>query len=75
MNLRGSWMSFRCKFMDGCPMYDLITTSVRIMQLQPFLNGYCLNPDNFTRCERYHIIESGKEPPSDLLPDGKKLKV
>jgi hypothetical protein len=67
-------MSFRCKFMDGCPMYDLITTSVRIMQLLPFLNGYCLDRGNFTNCARFHIIESGKEPSADLLPDGKRLK-
>ncbi len=67
-------MSFRCKFMDGCPMYELITNSVRIIQLQPYLNDYCLNSARFTECARYVIIEGGKEPPPDLLPDGKKLK-
>jgi hypothetical protein len=44
------------------------------MQLLPFLNGYCLDPGSFTNCARYHIIESGKEPSPDLLPDGKRLK-
>lgn len=67
-------MSFRCKFMEGCPMYDLITTSVRIIQLQPYLDSYCLARDNFTNCARYRIIKTGKEPPSDLLPDGEKMK-
>lgn len=67
-------MSFKCKYMKGCPMYDLITTSVRIIQLQPFLNEFCLKRDNYKKCARYGVIESGKEPPADLLPDGNKLK-
>ena len=66
-------MSFKCKNMEGCPMYDLLTTSVRIIQLQPYLVGYCEDPVNCRECARYKIIEIGKEPPSDLLPDGKKL--
>lgn len=66
-------MSFKCKFMEGCPMYDLITTSVRIIQLQPYLSDYCVNSKNFARCVRYGLIDAGKEPPGDLLPDGKKL--
>ena len=60
--------------MEGCPMYDLITTSVRIIQLQPFLERYCLARDNFTNCARYRIKKSGKEPSADLLPDGNILK-
>jgi hypothetical protein len=67
-------MPFKCRFMEGCPMYDLITTSVRIIQFQPFLDSYCLSAENCTNCARYRIIESGKEPPPDLLPDGGKLK-
>jgi hypothetical protein len=66
-------MSFRCKNMEGCPMYNLLTTSVRIIQLQPFLTGYCEDPVNCKACVRYKLIESGKEPPADLLPNGKKL--
>ncbi len=66
-------MSFRCKNMEGCPMYNLLTTSVRIIQLQPFLTGYCESPTNSRQCARYKLIEMGKEPPVDLLPDGKKL--
>lgn len=66
-------MSFKCKNMEGCPMYDLLTTSVRIIRLQPYLTGYCENPVNCRECARYKIIDTGKEPPADLLPDGKKL--
>ncbi len=66
-------MAFRCKNMQGCPMYNLITTSLRIMQLQPYLMEYCANPDHCRECARFKIIETGKEPPADLLPDGKKL--
>jgi hypothetical protein len=66
-------MSFKCKNMEGCPMYNLLTTSVRIIQLQPFLTGYCEDPFNCLECARYKIIDKGKEPPPDLLPDGKKL--
>ncbi len=67
-------MDFKCKNMEGCPMYDYLTTSVRIIQLQPFLNEYCLNSNNYNRCARYKIIENGNEPPSNLLPNGDTLK-
>jgi hypothetical protein len=66
-------MSFKCKNMEGCVMYNLLTTSVRIIQLQPFLTGYCEDRLNCLKCARYKIIDTGKEPPADLLPDGKKL--
>ncbi len=67
-------MDQRCKNMIGCPMYDFITTAVRIMQLQPFLNEYCLDPQKHQQCARYKVIETGKEPPSNLLPNGEMLK-
>ncbi len=54
-------------------MYNLLTTSVRIIRLQPYLTGYCEDPIMFRDCARYRLIETGKEPPSDLLPDGTKL--
>lgn len=66
-------MAFKCKNMEGCPMYNLITTSVRIIQLQPYLIEYCTNHDRCRECARFKLIETGKEPPADLLPDGKKL--
>jgi hypothetical protein len=66
-------MPFRCKNMEGCYMYNLLTTSVRIIRLQPFLTGYCEDAVKYRECARYKVIETGKEPPSDLLPDGKKL--
>lgn len=68
-------MAFQCKYMEGCPMYDLITTSVRIMRLQPYLNEYCLSEVKHRTCARLKIIETGKEPSSKLLPDGEILKV
>ncbi len=54
-------------------MYNLLTTSVRIIRLQPFLTDYCEDQQNCLKCARYKIIETGKEPPADLLPDGNKL--
>jgi hypothetical protein len=60
--------------MTGCPMYNLLTTSVRIMQLQPFLNNYCLSRDRHRKCSRFQIIETGIEPSASLLPDGKIMK-
>ena len=67
-------MDFKCKNMNGCPMYEYLTTSVRIIQLQPFLNEYCLNSNNYDKCARYKTIEKGKEPPTNLLPNGELLK-
>lgn len=61
--------------MRGCPMYDLITTSVRIIQLQPYLTEYCVNPERNKECARYKIMQQGEEPPADLLPDGKRIAV
>ncbi len=66
-------MSFKCKNMEGCYMYNLLTTSVRIIQLQPFLRDYCEDSLKCRECARYKIIDTGKEPPADLLPNGKKL--
>ncbi len=67
-------MTFSCKNMEGCPMYNYMSSSLRILQLQPFLNDFCLNPERYRECVRYKIIEEGKEPPARLLPDGKLLK-
>ena len=60
--------------MEGCPMYNLITTSVRIMQLQPFLTRYCLSVENHMNCVRYGLKKLGKMPDDRLLPDGAFLK-
>ena len=68
-------MPLKCSYMEGCPMYNHLTTAVRIIQLQPLLEEYCLNGENFKKCARYKIIEQGKEPPYTLLPDGEILKV
>ncbi len=67
-------MRSKCPYMKGCPMYNLITTSVRIIQLQPFLNEYCLNSENYKECARYKLNEKGKEPHGNLLPNGQELK-
>ena len=68
-------MSFKCIYMEGCPMYNHLTTAVRIIQLQPLLGKYCLSGEHYHECARYKIIQQGKEPPYDLLPDGAILKV
>lgn len=70
----GGVMAFRCEYMQGCPMYNLLTSSVRIMQLQPYLASYCTNADGYTACARFKIIATGVEPDGRLLPDGKRLK-
>ena len=63
-----------CKNMEGCGMYCHLTTSVTIIHLQPFLSEYCMKPERHKECVRYQMIEDGKEPPANLLPDGKTLK-
>jgi len=68
-------MSFRCKNMEGCSMYNFITNAVRIIQLQPFLKEYCMNPEKYNECARYKIKDEGGKPPDNLLPDGKILKI
>lgn len=67
-------MTFVCKNMKGCTMYNLITGSVRIMQLQPFLHEYCQNPQKYKECARYNIREKGGKSPDNLLPNGEILK-
>ena len=68
-------MSFKCIYMEGCPMYNHLTTAVRIIQLQPYVDEYCLGSEHYQKCARFKIIEQGKEPPFKLLPDGTILKV
>ncbi len=68
-------MSFKCQHMKGCSMYNFITTSVRIIQLQPFLDEYCMSPGKYKECARYKIKEKGGKSPDNLLPDGKILKI
>ena len=68
-------MAEKCSYMEGCPMYNHLTTAVRIIQLQPYVDKYCLGGENCRKCARYKIIAQGKEPPFKLLPDGTTLKV
>jgi len=56
-------------------MYNHLTTAVRIIQLQPYVDEYCLGGEHYKKCARFKIIEQGKEPPYELLPDGTILKV
>lgn len=68
-------MALKCSYMEGCPMYNHLTTSVRIIQLQPYVDKYCLDGKSYQKCARYKIIQEGKEPPYKLLPDGTMLKI
>jgi len=54
-------------------MFSLITNSLRITQLQPFIAEYCLNPEKYRECMRYKMKEKVEKPPDNLLPNGKKL--
>jgi hypothetical protein len=67
-------MAFRCKYMEGCPMYNYLTTSVRIIELQPYVEEYCLNEEHHRECARYKKRAQGKVPPDNLLPNGTALK-
>jgi hypothetical protein len=55
-------------------MYNHLTTSVRIIQIQPFLSEFCLSENNYENCARYKIKQQGNEPANNLLPDGAILK-
>lgn len=55
-------------------MYNLITTSLRISELQPLIQEYCLNPENYKECMRYKMKEKGEKSPDNLLPNGKMLE-
>ena len=68
-------MEEKCSYMEGCPMYNHLTTAVRIIQLQPYVDEYCSGAENYKKCARYKILKQGKEPPYKLLPDGTLLKV
>ena len=67
-------MSFKCKYMEGCPMYNYLTTAVRIIQLQPFVGEYCLSEKHYQECARYKMRAQGKVPQDNLLPNGTALK-
>ncbi len=55
-------------------MYNHLTTAVRIIQLQPYVDTYCLGGEQ-QKCARYKMLQQGQEPPFKLLPDGTILKV
>jgi hypothetical protein len=67
-------MSGKCVFVEGCPMYNHLTTAIRIILLQPYVKDYCLSGDNYQNCARFKIKSQGTEAPDDLLPDGARLK-
>lgn len=67
-------MDKNCWNMKDCSMYSLITSSVKIIHLQPFLNEYCFNPENYKNCARYILKQKGEKPEPHLLPDGTILR-
>ncbi|MBI5189024.1 MAG: hypothetical protein HZA07_08210 [Nitrospirae bacterium] len=67
-------MTFRCKNMDGCPMYKYLTSSIRILQLYPLVEEYCQNPEKYKECARYKLMMEGEVSPDNLLPNGTRLK-
>lgn len=67
-------MTFKCKNMDHCSMYNYMTSSVTILELYPFVEGYCRHPEKYKECARYKILIEGDAPPENLLPNGKMLK-
>jgi len=67
-------MSAKCIYVEGCRMYNHLTTAVRIIQLQPYVDEYCLNGERYRNCARFKIREQGNEAPDNLLPDGTILK-
>ncbi|MEW6676196.1 MAG: hypothetical protein AB1348_09405 [Nitrospirota bacterium] len=64
-------MMFRCKNMNGCMMYNYLTTSVRILQLYPLVEEYCQNIEKYKECARYKLLMEGEAPSDNLLPNGK----
>lgn len=67
-------MTFRCKNIESCSMFNLISTSISIMKLQPFVTDYCMNAENHVKCARFRLKEEGEEPGPDLLPDSERLQ-
>lgn len=55
-------------------MFNLISTSISIMKLQPFVTDYCMNAENHVKCARFRLKEEGEEPGPDLLPDSERLQ-
>jgi len=67
-------MTFKCKNMDHCSMYNYLTSSVTILELYPFVEEYCRHPEKYKECARYKILIEGDAPPENVLPNGKMLK-
>ena len=65
---------FKCKNMDRCSLYNLMTSSVKILELYSFVDEYCKNPEKYKECARYKMSIEGDVPPEELLPNGKMYK-
>ena len=62
-----------CEFSDKCPMYFHVVTN-DFKELISMTKKYCFS-ENYSNCARYKIRKSGENPPKELYPDGKLIKL
>ncbi len=57
-----------CPMFEKCPLQPKLSEEQR----EAVIKNYCKG--NFENCARKKIKDSGKMPPSDLMPDGSALE-
>lgn len=62
-------MAGECPNMKRCPMFELFSLPGT---LAAFKINYCTA--DYERCRRYELVEQGKRPPVNLMPNGALLR-
>jgi hypothetical protein len=77
--------NFRCKYLDKC-VDDAIKNIPQLIKyfveddktikiFKKIAEKYCTSELKHAQCGNYKLFEQGIQPPFDLLPDGKKIRL
>lgn len=76
---------FRCKYMNIC-LEDLVTAIPALVRhfiedektmtmYKSMAEKYCTSESNVVKCACFKLFEQGIHPPTELLPDGTKVRL
>ncbi len=76
---------FKCKYLKNCVSDSVknipllvkyfIEDEATIKIFKEIVEKYCTVESKHSQCANYVLFEQGKQPPLDLLPDGKRIRV
>lgn len=76
---------FNCKYLDRCAeeameeipllLKYIVEENTTIQLFKRILLKYCTSEQKHAECANFKSLEQGIEPPIELLPNGKKIKI